>query len=162
MTRLRWLSVIVGVILPITGAMAQGSQSRAEQLSPEHKSILLPGWGQLATGHTLRGISYLSCEAISAGLALYFGISGSQYYDKYRKTSDPREATRFRQKTISCDKRRNAAIIAGLAVWSINLLDIYTQSPGNPLLKPETTVRMKALGLSCDGSGVSIGVSLAL
>lgn len=108
-------------------------QTKAETniFSPEVKSILYPGWGQIETGSKLKGLAFSSAETALLGLVVYHSIKGHDYYHDYLKTNDPQKAQDFRRQTTRHDKKRNLYMGLGAIVWAVNIWDIYYFSNKN-------------------------------
>ncbi len=153
-------------VSPVIAENASGTQATAASIatSPQIKSILFPGWGQLYTGHRLKGTVFMTGEALLMGLAIHYGVRGSRFYDKYKSTTDPEAARRFRRKTISFDKKRNIAVACALGIWTINILDIYFAG-SNKQSQPKIhagPVSIRSLRFGYDGSDTTLVLAMAL
>jgi hypothetical protein len=116
---------VSGIILCVCIVLLCSAVTAEQQLNPQIKSILYPGWGQLSNGHTLKGAVFMSLETAALGLATYHSVRGQRFYRKYHDTGDSFEADMFRRETTRHDKRRNLYIGIGLLVWAVNIWDMY-------------------------------------
>lgn len=89
------------------------------------KSLLYPGLGQLYEKQYVKGALFLAAETFCVVAAVINNHHGNRYYDKYREADNVEDAMAWREKTETYDKRRNLLIAAGVAVWVINMIDIY-------------------------------------
>jgi hypothetical protein len=89
------------------------------------KSLLFPGWGQLAEKKYVEGVIFLTAEVCCLANLIYFNHKGNTNYSKYREAETTTDAVRFRDLTEKYDKKRNAYILAAAGVWVLNLLDTY-------------------------------------
>lgn len=99
--------------------------SRDNKFSSLQKSLILPGWGQLTEKRYFEGALFLSAEIF----CLYGVFSNNHkargYYKKYKEANSVEDAVKFRDFTEKYDIRRNKFILAAVAVWAVNLIDIY-------------------------------------
>jgi len=89
------------------------------------KSLLIPGWGQIAEKRYIEGVIFLSAEIFCIYKIFSYNHKGNDYYDLYKTADNVSEATEFRDLTEKYDKRRNTFILAAAGVWIANLIDIY-------------------------------------
>jgi len=94
-------------------------------LGPLAKSLILPGWGQFSEGRVLEGAFFLAGEAFCLIQVLLDNHRGNENYSLYQASMSPADAVRYRGLTERYDRRRNQFLLAGAAVWALNLLDIY-------------------------------------
>lgn len=101
------------------------------------KSLLFPGWGQLAEKKYAEGIFFLAAETFCLVEIFSFNHQGNANYKKYREAETTEDAVAFRDLTVKYDKKRNAYILAAAGVWVLNLLDIYliVKNKKNPKIK---------------------------
>ncbi len=106
---------------------AQGGRAvdQAKGLGPLEKSLLLPGWGQISEKRWLEGVFFMAAEAFCIVGALRQNKLGNSVYLAYRAAANQPDAVRLRQETEKRDSRRNQYLLAGAAVWALNLLDIH-------------------------------------
>ena len=90
-----------------------------------HKSLLMPGWGQLAEKRYVEGILFLSAELLALYGVLTNNRKGNQYYDKYRAADNVDDALEFRELTEKYDTKRNQHLLVAAGIWAVNLIDIY-------------------------------------
>ncbi len=165
MKRLKYLVLWVSVIYAAPCIIRVKAADDAVPLTSQTKSVLFPGWGQISEGHTLKGLTFMTCELVSIGLAIHYGMEGSDYYDRYRRTDDPNDAERFRNLTVLNDKRRNAAVLCGIAVWGLNLLDINLGKPKPASFSVQSTgraFRLDSFSALPHPSGIFFSLSFSL
>lgn len=102
----------------------QSSVAQAKPLSPLTRSLLVPGWGQIDRGHTLKGAIFMGIALGSAGLAYYDNRQANEAYDEYRDAVAEPDIVRFRQDTEAFDRRRNQALLLLAVNHLVNVLDI--------------------------------------
>lgn len=111
---------------PAQDAPASGeSRDGKKGFGPLEKSLLLPGWGQMSEGRWLEGILFLGLEAACLLSAVHENRLGNEAYRLYQAAGTADDAARYRSDTESRDARRNRWLLAGAAVWALNLLDIH-------------------------------------
>ena len=102
-----------------------------EGISPEikftslQKSLLIPGWGQIAEKRYIEGVLFLSAEIFCIYKIFSYNHKGNDYYNLYKKTENVSDATEYRGLTEKYDTRRNRFILVAAGVWIVNLIDIY-------------------------------------
>jgi hypothetical protein len=106
------------------GAGAKEASPEPRPFGPLAKSLLIPGWGQLSEGRPLEGVLFLGTTVLCLIGALDNNHRGSINYALYKAAANPADAVRFRALTERYDRRRNQFLLAGAAVWALNLLDI--------------------------------------
>ena len=89
------------------------------------KSLLVPGWGQFAEKHIIEGVLFLGAEVFSLYQIFRYNHKGNTYYSKYQVPTSVADALRYREKTEEFDKKRNIYILGAVAIWAVNLIDIY-------------------------------------
>lgn len=104
---------------------AGGGVDQANGLGPLGKSLLLPGWGQISEKRWLKGVIFMAAEAFCIVEALRQNKLGNSAYLAYKAAASREDAARWRGETELRDTRRNRLLLAGAAVWAINLLDIH-------------------------------------
>jgi hypothetical protein len=87
------------------------------------KSFLVPGWGQWAQKRCVPAVLFAALEAAAVTAVVVYAVRGSKAYRRYRDATDPDEAAFWREETVRLDRVRNAGIVAGAAVWGLNVLD---------------------------------------
>jgi hypothetical protein len=102
-----------------------GTVDQAQGLGPQEKSLLLPGWGQLAEKRWLEGVFFMAAEAFCIVGALRQNKLGNSAYLAYKAATNVPDAVRLRRETEKRDSRRNQYLLAGAAVWALNLIDIH-------------------------------------
>jgi hypothetical protein len=113
----------------LSAAAQQGDPSpeppSESTLSSLKKSLILPGWGQLAEKHYIEGALFLAAEAFSLYEIFSYNRKGNTYYQRYRDAQNIDDAVRFRDLTEDYDRKRNIFILTALGIWAVNLIDIY-------------------------------------
>jgi len=108
-----------------------GQEVAPEETPPEkkftslHKSLLVPGWGQLAEKRYIEGVVFLSAEIFAFYQVFSFNHKGNGAYAQYKDAVSVADAVHYRQKTEDYDKKRNQYLLVAAGVWVINLIDIY-------------------------------------
>jgi len=110
---------------------------------PLEKSLIIPGWGQLSEKRYGEGIAFLSAEIFCLTLAIVNNHRGNENYSLYQRAASSEEALRYRQLTEKYDTRRNEFLLAGAAVWALNLLDIYLIVNGKEKKEKAFTFRIE-------------------
>ncbi|MBN1939621.1 MAG: hypothetical protein JW843_08545 [Candidatus Aminicenantes bacterium] len=151
--------LLVLFLQPVSAASVQAQDpTPTAKLGPLQKSLLVPGWGQISEGRILKGAAFLAAELACLAGALRQNHLGNSNYDLYRAATDPDSASRYRRLVERYDGRRNAFLLAGAAVWAINLLDIFglvkkkTAEPGSLSLAigiPHVSPRQIRLSIDC-------------
>lgn len=93
-------------------------------LSPEVKSFLIPGWGQLAQKRTVPALFFGGTEAAALAASIVYAIRGDRAYASYQAATTPEEAIHFREQTRRADRARNLSLLSGAVIWGLNLLDV--------------------------------------
>ena len=101
------------------------STSNSKKISSLQKSLIIPGWGQVAEKRYIEGVLFLSAEIFCIYKIFSYNHKGNDYYDLYKKADNVSAATEYRELTEKYDTRRNRFILAAAGVWIINLIDIY-------------------------------------
>ncbi len=133
----------------LQGEAAQDSQPETG-LSSLKKSLLIPGWGQLAEKRYVEGILFLGAEVFSIYQILYNNHKGNTYYSRYRDADNVEDAVRYRELTEDYDKKRNIFILAAVGIWAVNLLDIYV------IVKKKEKQKLKLQLQSVDYKGMAV------
>jgi hypothetical protein len=111
---------------------------------PLEKSLLIPGWGQTAEGRYLEGLLSFGLEAYCVIKALHENSLGNEAYLLYQASSTVEDAARYRADTESRDTRRNRFLLAGAAVWALNLLDVYLIVRGKTKAAPSLSLKIRS------------------
>ena len=120
--------LLIWVCLSLSGFAQDQVDASTEKRSFDslQKSLLFPGWGQLAEKKYLKGITFISAE-----MACLYGIlannhKGNKNYRLYKAAENVDDVVKYRGLTEKYDRRRNIFILAAVGVWAVNLIDIYT------------------------------------
>lgn len=120
----------VFLLIPLIRAQDAGAPpARTEPppsaFGPLEKSLLIPGWGQISERRYLEGVVFLGSELFCLIQAIRNNALGHEAYGRYKAAAGRDEAVLQRRSTETFDTRRNRYLLAGAAVWALNLLDIY-------------------------------------
>ena len=143
------LAFLLILFMALSSAPGQEEKSASpeKRLNSLQKSLLLPGWGQLAEKRYAEGVLFLAAEAFSLYEILSYNHKGNWHYDRYKRADSREEAVRYRGLTEKYDRRRNAFILAAAGIWAANLVDIYV------IVKKKENTK-KALRLSLEQGGI--------
>lgn len=89
------------------------------------KSLLIPGWGQLAEKRYLESALFLSAEIFCIYKIFSNNHKSNDYYDLYKTADNTTDAVNYRDLAEKYDIRRNKFLLAAAGIWIINLIDIY-------------------------------------
>jgi hypothetical protein len=98
---------------------------KSKKISSLQKSLLVPGWGQIAEKKYLEGILILSAEAFCLYKVISYNHKSNDYYSLYKNADNVSNAIEYRALTEKYDAKRNRFILAAAGIWVINLIDIY-------------------------------------
>ncbi|MBN1221707.1 MAG: hypothetical protein JXB23_00565 [Candidatus Aminicenantes bacterium] len=119
-----------------------------------HKSLLVPGWGQIAEKRYIEGLVFLSAEIFALYKVFSNNHKGNQYYDQYKEAGSVDDAVKFRELTERYDTQRNRYLLVAAGIWAVNLIDIYfivkgkKREENNLRLRVESGTKNLALTLS--------------
>jgi hypothetical protein len=120
------LFFLVFSFLPISGQeVAPEETTQEKKFTSLHKSLLFPGWGQLAEKRYLEGVLFLSVEIFALYKVFSYNHKGNNAYARYKDAGSVADAIHHRQMTEDYDKKRNQYLLVAAGVWVINLIDIY-------------------------------------
>ncbi|MDD5624964.1 MAG: DUF5683 domain-containing protein [Candidatus Cloacimonetes bacterium] len=88
------------------------------------KSIVVPGWGQLACKDNLKGSVILGTEVLSLGASLYFYDKSNYYYNKYMQATQIEQIEDYYDQAQ--DQRFYSILFMGLGgiIWAYNIFDV--------------------------------------
>jgi len=89
------------------------------------KSLLVPGWGQLAEKRYFEAAIFFGAEIFCLSRIFSYNHKADTYYDSYKKSDNMEDAVKYRGLTEKNDAKRNQYMLAALGVWAVNLADIY-------------------------------------
>jgi hypothetical protein len=121
------LCLLLFFSLPPLPAAGFGEEKPASdrRLSSLEKSLIIPGWGQLAEKRYVEGIVFLSAEIFCLVKILANNHLGNEHYGLYKQAATIEDAVGYRQLTERYDTLRNQFMLAAAAVWAVSLVDIY-------------------------------------
>ena len=117
------------------------------------KSLIIPGWGQLAEKRYFEGVLFLSSEVFSLYKIFSSNHKANKYYLKYKEADNIEDAVRFRELTEKYDKNRNIFILAAVGFWAVNLIDTYV------IVKNKEKKKFKVKLESSDDKKLAITIS---
>jgi len=89
------------------------------------KSLLIPGWGQVAEKKYVKGAAFLSAEIFCLYKIFENNHRGNKNYLLYKEAGNAEDVIKYRDLTEKYDKRRNLFILGAFGIWAVNLIDIY-------------------------------------
>jgi hypothetical protein len=89
------------------------------------KSLLFPGWGQIAEKRYIEGAIFLGTTIFCLAEIFSCNHKGNVNYDLYKAADNTEDAVKYRDLTEKYDVSRNRYILAAFGVWAVNLADIY-------------------------------------
>ncbi|MFW6128881.1 MAG: DUF5683 domain-containing protein [Candidatus Aminicenantaceae bacterium] len=136
MRRYYSLIIILAMFLFTSHSLAQSQEKETNETQDEddksqkkftslHKSLLFPGWGQMAEKKHLKGMVFISSEIFCFYKILSNNHKGNDYYEKYQAADNEEDAIKYRELTEEYDTKRNQYMLAAAGIWIVNLLDIY-------------------------------------
>lgn len=124
--------LIASIIFLLLSQFSNGQDRKGEekiapkkQLISLQKSLLIPGWGQIAEKRYIEGALFLSAEIFCVYKIFSYNHKGNYYYERYKKADNVTDAVRYRELTEKYDTQRNKFFLAAAGTWVLNLLDIY-------------------------------------
>jgi hypothetical protein len=105
-------------------AGAKDAATEPRGFGPLEKSLLVPGWGQLSVGRPVESALFFGSTVLCLIGAWDNNRRGSDSYVAYKAAVNSTDAARLHALTARYDRRRNQFLLAGAAVWALNLLDI--------------------------------------
>lgn len=93
------------------------------------RSLIIPGWGQMYKGSTLKGSLILGGTAVLVGGIIYTESMRQDYADKRSRTHDAKLIKSYRSKCDNWRAARNVTIGAAGALYVYNLVDALV-APG--------------------------------
>ncbi len=107
-----------------------------------YRSLIIPGWGQIYSGHTVKGVFYTvtTLGLVGAALTEYYIGKNVYYDDKYMNATNPDDAKYYYDKAVSAYKLGNQLMLAGAALWVVNVVDAYVTGINASEVKTVKTV----------------------
>ena len=119
------LMALIFLTLPCFALEVDQESQNERSFGSLEKSLLIPGWGQLAEKKYLKGAAFLSAEIFCLYKVFAHNHKGNENYRLYKAAENVDDAVKYRELTERYDKRRNAFILAAAGVWALNLIDMY-------------------------------------
>ena len=113
---------------------------------------LIPGWGQMYKGSTVKGISFLAAEVVAIGGIIFTENERASYESKMR--SQPKFARQYKTKMDNYETARNCCIGAAAAIYIYNLIDAIVAPGARRLLVKPSNMHFTPVA-SKDFSGVT-------
>jgi hypothetical protein len=89
------------------------------------KSLLFPGWGQIAEKRYIEGAIFLGATIFCLAEIFSYNHKGNANYDLYKAADNMEDTLKYRKLTEEYDTSRNQYILAAFGVWAVNLIDVY-------------------------------------
>lgn len=122
-------SIILALILlfPLSCLSQEEKQndSTESKFGSLQKSLLIPGWGQIAEKRYAEGILFLTSEIFCLYKILSYNHKSNEYYHLYKDANNVDDAIKYRELTEKYDIRRNTFLLVAAGIWAVNLIDIY-------------------------------------
>ncbi len=111
------------------------------------RSLLLPGWGHLASGHSAKGWLIAALGVGALGSAIYFTSETRVKEDAYLNETDPALIETRYQAYDSAYRKRNLLVAAYAAVWLYAQVDLlyFSQKENSGQPKAQNTLRWRIL-----------------
>jgi hypothetical protein len=93
------------------------------------RSTIVPGWGQMHKGSTVKGVVILVGEAALIGTTVYLESMRSDNFRKSQETTNLTIIKEFRNRADSWALYRNVALGAAIGLYAYNLVDAIV-APG--------------------------------
>jgi hypothetical protein len=135
----KWCLFLIAVMLIQPAAAMSDSDSNEKKPKTKKVSILMviPGLQQLKSGKYVKGSLLLGSFIGSVTGAFVYNKKGSDWYDKYLKSTDVEEIILLRQSTEKNLKKRNLFIAGILTVWLVHIIDLKFFKSGKGGVKGE-------------------------
>ena len=115
---------------------------KSKKISSLQKSLLIPGWGQIAEKRYLEGALFLSAEIFCIYKIFSNNHKSNYYYNRYKTADNTTDAVNYRDLTEKYDIRRNKFLLAAAGIWIINLIDIYIDTVENEKTRTAYKLRL--------------------
>ena len=143
--------LIVCAVLLLSGLpvcadeLALAAERGAAELAPGcragalFRSLLLPGYGQLARGERVKGALVMGVEAALLGTALAFHLAGDAADARYSaRPDDAAGPQRLRELAAGRLRIRDALLFGASALWMASVADAFLGGRGAPALAVST------------------------
>lgn len=114
----------------IMALLISSAQVTAETETDEKKTKpisitkLIPGIEQIKSGKYAKGTLLLSSFIGSITGAVIYNKKGSDWYDKYKNSTNVEDIIIFRQNTEKNLKKRNLFLVGIASIWVIHIIDL--------------------------------------
>jgi hypothetical protein len=133
--------VVLSLSYPVSAQEENKEAFEEKKFTSLHKSLILPGWGQIAEKRYIEGILFIAADAFCIYEIISNNNKGNKNYRQYKAAKNTADAVKHRELTEKYDKRRNQFILAAAGAWAVNLLDIYVIVRGKE--KKDKNIRLK-------------------
>ncbi len=106
-------------------AQESTSSDQVSRLNSLQKSLLVPGWGQIAEKKYVKGLFFMGTELFCIINILSDNHKANKNYEAYKEAVHINDAVSFRALTEKYDGRRNRFLAAAVGIWILNMIDIY-------------------------------------
>ena len=137
------------------GSEETTEETKQASFTSLHKSLLWPGWGQLAEKRYVEGILFSAAEVFCVGEIIINNHKGNQEYKLYKNADNVQDAVKYRRSTEKYDTRRNQFILAAAGIWAVNLIDMYFIFKGKKSREKKLTAMIK----TSSGDQISLIIS---
>lgn len=123
------------------------------------RSLIVPGWGQLYQGKTLKGISFLVGEVALVGAGFYFNSEYSANNTKSLEATNLKIKKEFRDRASENQTYSYIAFGAAAGVYIYNVVDAFVSKSGKVNYDTNRMSVTPLTSMSYDGSllaGISI------
>ena len=92
-----------------------------------YRSLIVPGWGQIYSGHVVKGVFFTAVTygLVASALFEYYMGQNVYYNDKYKKAKNTNDAEYYFNKAQTSIKTGNQLLIGGMVLWVVNMVDAY-------------------------------------
>jgi len=121
------LILVLTLLFPLSSLSQEEKQrdSTGGKFGSLQKSLLIPGWGQIAEKRYVEGILFLSSEVFCLYKILSYNHKSNEYYHLYKEANNVDDAVNNRELAEKYDIRRNTFMLLAAGIWAVNLIDIY-------------------------------------
>jgi hypothetical protein len=109
------------------------------------RNIVLPGWGQLHSGNSTKGIILSAISASALASMIYFIADANKKENEYLNSTTQNLIQEKYNAYNKSYKIRNALIISYTAVWLFGQLDLFFLSDESAFLKEEPQLNLSSL-----------------
>ncbi len=126
-----WFAAIVGVVAQTNAAEVPDTTAGVSPTGAVVRSLLLPGWGQLYTGHPIKAAVIAAAFGTGVGVSVYYHLQFQQQqqvieaYQEQHQTEAPLSMIQVREYYRD---RRDEFLIYTAIIYAIAALDAYVDA----------------------------------